>query len=46
VASTTTSGSGPASAIAAAIATGSFATRVADSFSPAAFMRTITDRRR
>jgi hypothetical protein len=42
VASITTSGSGPASAI----ANGSFATRVADSFSPLALMRTITDRRR
>jgi len=46
VASITTSGSGPASATAAAIANGSFATRVVESFSPAALMRTTTERRR
>jgi len=32
--------------IAAAITIGSFATRTLESFSPAAFIRTITDRRR
>jgi pimeloyl-ACP methyl ester carboxylesterase len=42
VASTTTSGSGPASATAAAIANGSFATRVA-SLSPLALMSTTTN---
>ena len=42
----TTSGSGPASATAAAIANGSFATRTLESFSPVALMRTITERRR
>jgi hypothetical protein len=42
----TTSGSGPASATAAAMANGSLATRVVESFSPVALTRTITDRRR
>jgi len=46
VASTTTSGFGPASATTAAIATGSLGIRTLESFSPAAFMRTITERRR
>jgi hypothetical protein len=46
VASITTSGSGPASATAAAIANGSFGTRAELNFSPALFFRTITDRRR
>jgi hypothetical protein len=46
VASITTSGTGPASATAAAIANGSFATRTDDNFSPSALLRTITERRR
>jgi hypothetical protein len=46
VASTTTSGSGPASATAAAIAIGSLSTRTLESFSPAALIRTTTERRR
>jgi hypothetical protein len=41
-----TSGSGPASATAAAIANGSFATRPVASFSPVALIRTTTKRRR
>jgi hypothetical protein len=46
VASITTSGLGPASVTAAAIATGSLSTRTTDNRSPAALIRTTTDRRR
>jgi hypothetical protein len=46
MASITTSGSGPASATAAAIANGSFATRTLERFSPAELTRTITERQR
>jgi hypothetical protein len=46
VASTTTSGSEPASATAAAIANGSLGIRTLESLSPVALNRTITERRR